>query len=141
MKYLLDTNILSEARRGTEKAQLWLEDQDRDDLAISVLTLAELDIGVRRKERSDPRQGVALRLWLDEAVIPAFENRVLSVDERVAIEFARMQVPDPVPMVDALIAASAIVHSLTLVTRNTKDMQRTGVQLLDPWLLGTPDPS
>jgi len=92
-------------------------------------------VGVRRKERADPRQGTALRLWLDEAVLPAFDARVLPVDTSVAVEYARMQVPDPTPTLDALIAATALVHNLTLVTRNTKAMEGTGAKLLNPWAL------
>lgn len=132
----MDTNILSDARRGAEPVQRWLEDQDQDDLAISAITVAELEIGVRRKELTDPRQGAALRLWLDAAVLPAFGSRVLAVDAPAAIEYARMQAPDPSPGMNAFIAATAIVHGLTLVTRNTKDMERSGARLLDPWLLG-----
>jgi predicted nucleic acid-binding protein len=132
---LLDTSIVSDARRGEERVQRWLDDQNQADLAISALTIAELEIGVRRKERSDVRQGAALRLWLDEAVVPAFSSRVLPVDARVAAEYARIQVQSPVPVIDALIAATATVNALTLVTRNTKDVARTGAQLLNPWLL------
>lgn len=135
MRYLLDTNIVSDARRDAPAVQSWLEDQDRDDLAISAVTVAELEIGVRRKEHRDPRQGALLRLWLDEAVLPSFQERVISVDSAVAVEFARLQVAAPTSTMDALIAASAIVHGLTLVTRNTKDAERTGVRLLNPWLL------
>jgi predicted nucleic acid-binding protein len=135
VRYLLDTNILSEARRGSEPVQRWLEDQDQDDLAISAITVAELEIGVRRKERTDPHQGAVLRRWLDEVALPAFGFRVLAVDAAAAIEYARMQVPSPMPGRDALIAATAIVHGLTLVTRNVKDMERTGARLLNPWLL------
>lgn len=135
MKYLLDTNVLGDARRGAEPVLHWLEDRDEDELAISAITLAELEIGVRRKERSDARQGALLRLWLDETVRPAFASRILPVDARAAVEFARMQIPDPMPGMDALIAATAIANSLTLVTRNTKDMERSGARLLNPWLL------
>lgn len=135
MKYVLDTNIISDWRRGAEPVVRWLADERMADLAISALTVSELEIGVRRRERTDRRQGAALRLWLDESVIPAFDSRVLPVDTAVALEYARVQVPDPVPTVGALIAATALVHGLTLVTRNTQDMERSGVRLLNPWLL------
>ena len=135
MRYLLDTNIVSDSRRGAEPVQRWLDRQRVADLAISAMTIAELEIGVRRKERSDRAQGALLRRWLEDVVKPSFDGRVLAVDAAVAIGFARVQVPDPHPLTDSLIAATANVHGLTLVTRNTKDFERTGAGLLNPWLL------
>lgn len=100
------------------------------DLTISAITVLELDRGVR--ERSDAAQGVRLRLWLDEAVRPLFAGRILAVDERVALVAAGLHFPDRMPDMDALIAATALVHGLTLVTRNVRDMERTGAALLNP---------
>lgn len=135
MRYLLDTNIVSDSRRGAEPVQRWLDRQQVADLAISAMTIAELEIGVRRKERSDQLQGSLLRRWLEDVVKPSFNGRILAVDAAVAVDYARIQVPDAHPLTDALIAATANVHDLTLVTRNTKDMERTGARLLNPWLL------
>lgn len=136
MRYLLDTNVLSDARRGSSPSlEAWIGSQPIAELAISTITLLELNVGIRRKERQDPTGGALLRLWLEEAVLPTFSGRILAVDERVAIEAARLHVPDPMPDMDALIAATALAHGLTLVTRNTRDMERTGVGLLNPWLL------
>lgn len=134
MKFLLDTNVLSDARRGASAAvDSWIGDQVVADLAISVITLLELDVGVRRKERQDPEQGARLRAWLDDSVVPTFSGRILPVDAEVAFAAAALHVPDPMPDMDAVIAATALTHGLTLVTRNVRDMVRTGVPILDPW--------
>lgn len=134
MRYLLDTNVLSDARRGTSASLAqWIGEQVIADLAISAITLMELDVGVLRKERKDPPQGAHLRQWLDETVVPMFAGRVLPVDADVAFVTSRLHVPDPMPDMDAMIAATALTHGLTLVTRNVADMERTGVTLLDPW--------
>ncbi len=134
MRYLLDTNVISDARLKRSPALMtWLRGQEIGDLALSVITMLELERGVRRRERSDPASARPLRLWLDEDVRPMVGGRVLAVDEQTAITTAALHVPDPMPEMDALIAATAIVHDLTLVTRNTKDFQRTGVRLLNPW--------
>jgi toxin FitB len=102
------------------------------DLTISAITVLELDRGVRQRARSDAAQGVRLRLWLDEAVRPLFAGRILAVDERVALVAAGLHFPDRMPDMDALIAATALVHGLTFVTRNVRDMERTGAALLNP---------
>lgn len=133
MKFLLDTNVLSDARRGSSPVDTWLSGQRVGDLAISAITLLELDVGVRLKERRDPPAGAVLRRWLEASVRPMFEGRVLAVDDDVVREAARLQVPDPMPAMDCLIAATALRHQLTLVTRNRRDMARSGVTLLDPW--------
>lgn len=134
MRYLLDTNVIGDARLKRSPALMgWLRAQKVGDLALSVITVLELERGVRRKERSDPSGARPLRLWLDEDVRPMVGGRVLAVDEQTAITAARLHIPDPLPEMDALIAATAIVHDLTLVTRNTKDFQRTAARVLDPW--------
>jgi len=135
VRYLLDTNVISDARVGrSPQVADWIARQRIADLAISSITVLELELGVRRKERQDERSGRALRKWLDEAVLPLFDGRVLAVDERVARAAGGLHVPDPMPAMDAIIAATAIVHGLILVTRNRKDMERTGVAVLDPWV-------
>ena len=101
---------------------------------VSAITVFELERGVRRQERRDPAGAQPLRLWLDEDAL-SMVGTVIPVDERVARTAAVLHVPDPMPEMDALIAATAIVHGLTLVTRNIKDFEHTGVRLLDPWEL------
>ena len=139
MAFLLDTNVVSELRRArTGKADpnvvAWAGAQPSGALFLSAITVLELELGVRRAERRDPEQGRGLRAWLEEQVLPAFDGRVLPVDVAVARRTATLHVPDPAPERDALIAATALVHSLTVATRNTSDFDRTGVALMNPWL-------
>lgn len=134
MRYLLDTDVMSDARlRRSEPLADWLSVQEVGDLAVSVITILELERGIRRRERVDPVEARPLRLWLDEDVRPMFGDRVLAIDERIAVVAAGLHVPDPRPEMDALIAATALVHDLTLVTRNTRDFLTTGARLFDPW--------
>lgn len=134
MKYLLDTIILSDARRKRSSSLMaWMRAQEIGDLAVSVITILELERGVQRTERTDPVGAEPLRLWLEQDVRRTVARRLLHVDEQTATTAATLHIPDPLPEMDALIAATAIVHDLTLVTRNTKDFQRTGVRLLNPW--------
>lgn len=135
---LLDTNVVSELRKaGTRRIDArvarWAAAADAAAFYLSVITLLELETGVRLVERRDGRQGAVLRSWLDEKVRPAFAGRLLPVDEAVALRCAALHVPDPRPERDALIAATALVHGMTLVTRNVSDFQPMGVPLFDPW--------
>jgi predicted nucleic acid-binding protein len=114
----------------------WSEEVDAGDLYISAITLQELEIGVLRAERRDPAQGAMLRIWLDAHVLPAFAGRILPIDAEVARRSASLHVPDPRPVRDGLIAATALVHAMTVVTRNTSDFEPTGVTLLNPWTGG-----
>ena len=136
--FLLDTNVVSELRKVAEgkadaNVSAWQAGVDELACFLSVITVQELETGVLRIERRDVAQGQRLREWLEQRVIPAFAGRILPIDQAVALQCARLHVPDPRPAHDALIAATALVHGLTLVTRNSSDFGSLGVSLLDPW--------
>lgn len=136
--FLLDTHVVSELRKaGDSKANRrvtdWFSDKDSGTFFISVITLMELETGVLRVERRDPSQGKRLRQWLDTRVRSQFAERCLAVDTQVAIRRARLHSADPRSERDALIAATALVQRLTVVTRHTKDFGPTGVKLINPW--------
>ena len=136
--FLLDTNVVSELRkvragRADARVAAWADSVDAVDLYLSVISLQELEIGVLLAERRDPAQGAVLRSWLDAHVLPAFDGRILVVDDAVARRSARLHVPNPRPLRDGLIAATALVHGMTVVTRNVDDFAPTGVATLDPW--------
>jgi len=137
--FVLDTNVVSELRKvrsgkANPGVAAWAEKVPSVELFISAITIQELEHGVLLMERSDPTQGAMLREWLDQSVAAAFKNRVIAVDERVARSAAALHVPDPAPFRDALIGATALVHEMTVVTRDLKDFRRFGgVDVLDPW--------
>ncbi|MDX9673805.1 MULTISPECIES: type II toxin-antitoxin system VapC family toxin [unclassified Pseudomonas] len=133
--YLLDTNVISELRKPQADANVvsWAKSVIAPRLYISAITLKELETGVLRMERRDPAQGKLLRSWLTRHVMPAFEARILPVDAAVALRCASLHVPDQANQSDALIAATALVHGLTVVTRNVGDFQSSGVALINPW--------
>jgi hypothetical protein len=136
--FLLDTNVVSELRKvvsGKADARVvaWAQSVDTASLYLSAISLLELELGVLQIERRDPAQGAILRTWLDSQVAPAFAGRILAVDANVARRCARLHVPNPRAERDALIAATALTHGMTVVTRNTADFAATGVALLDPW--------
>lgn len=142
--YLLDTNVVSESRKlGTGRADAnvvaWMTATDPALTYLSSITLFELELGVLRIERRDPLQGAMLRGWLAETVQPAFEGRILPMSAEVATRCARLHVPDPRSERDSWIAATALVHDLTVVTRNVDDFAHTGVSLINPW--GAPSAS
>lgn len=136
--FLLDTNVVSELRKArTGKAHpnvaAWAKTVQESSLFLSAIVVQELEIGVLQLERKDSAQGAILRSWQNEYVLPTFADRVLSIDTTVARRSARLHVPDPQPYRDGLIAATALVHGMTIVTRNIADFQATGVPLLNPW--------
>lgn len=136
--YVLDTNVVSELRKiRLGKADVhvaaWADSIDAADLYLSVITVHELEIGVLLAERRAPSQGAIFRTWLNSHVLPAFAGRILAVDTAVAQRSARLHVPDPRPVRDGLIAATALVHGMTVVTRNVADFEPMGVQILNPW--------
>ncbi|MBF0614467.1 MAG: type II toxin-antitoxin system VapC family toxin [Magnetococcales bacterium] len=136
--YLLDTNVVSELRKirlGKADRQVakWADSVEAFDLYLSVITIQELEIGVLLAERRDASQGMIFRSWLNNHVLPAFSGRILPVDTVVAQRSARLHVPDPRPVRDGLMAATALVYGLTVVTRNVADFEPTGAQILNPW--------
>ncbi|MDR7928293.1 type II toxin-antitoxin system VapC family toxin [Acidithiobacillus thiooxidans] len=138
MRLILDTNVVSELRKvrlgkANMNVTAWAESVDATDLFVSAITIMELELGVLSIERKDATQGALLRTWLEQHVLPEFSRRTLSVDTAVAQRCARLHVPDKRGERDALIAATALVHGMTVVTRNVADFKSTGVPLINPW--------
>jgi len=138
MMFLLDTNVVSELRkvrlgRAGANVAAWAQSVDAADLFVSAITIMELELGVLSMERKDAQQGALLRLWLEQQVLTEFAGRTLPIDTAVAQRCARLHVPDRRGERDALIAATALVHGMTVVTRNVEDFKPTGVLLTNPW--------
>jgi len=136
--FVLDTNVVSELRKvrsGKCDAQVekWADSVEAVSLYVSAITILELEIGVLQMEGRDAGQGAMLRAWMDNHVLPEFAERVLPIDTAVAQRCARLHVPDRRSERDALIAATALVHGMTVVTRNLADFEPTGVGVLNPW--------
>lgn len=138
MSFLLDTNVISELRKPPRTAdsnvRSWTAAHRPTDLFLSVITVLEIEIGIGRLERRDFAQAQRLSAWLEDRVLPDFAGRVLPVDLAVARRAAHMHIPDPRPERDVLIAATAVVHGLTVVTRNITDFAALGVPLVNPWV-------
>ncbi|RYB98572.1 type II toxin-antitoxin system VapC family toxin [Ciceribacter ferrooxidans] len=139
MTFLLDTNVVSELRkigdgRADPNVVTWIDAEDAIRFYISAITILELERGMLGVQRRDARQGARLRSWLDDRVRPEFAGRILPIDDAVATRCAHLHVPDRRNEADALIAATALVRNLTVVTRNVKDFEGTGVIVVDPWL-------
>lgn len=134
--YILDTNVISElrkARKTHQNVRKWAERSPSASLYISVISVLELEIGILLVARREKEQGAILRAWMDRHVLPTFSGRILSIDTEVAQRCATLHVPNPRSDRDALIAATALVHGLTVATRNVADFERTGVGVLNPW--------
>lgn len=136
--FILDTNVVSELRkvsagRADPHVVRWAEGVDAENLYISAVTVLELELGIRQVERRDTAQGGRLRTWLHNHVLFSFEGRILPIDTIVALRCASLHVPNRQPERDALIAATALVHNMTVVTRNLADFKATGVRLMNPW--------
>jgi predicted nucleic acid-binding protein len=136
--FVLDTNVVSELRkirlgRASPQVIRWADSVDAAELYLSAITIMELEVGVLRLEHRDAAQGAILRTWLDNRVLPEFAGRILPIDAAVAKRCAGLHVPDRRGERDALIAATALVHGMTVVTRDTADFIPTGALLLNPW--------
>jgi len=136
--YLLDTNVISELRKAksgkaNKNVIAWAKKISPSSLFLSVISILELETGVLIVERRDPSQGAVLRAWLNAHVLPVFSERILYVDVAVAQRCAKLHIPNPRSDRDAVIAATALVHGMTVVTRNVSDFNQTGVELFNPW--------
>lgn len=135
MSYLLDTNVISELRKGERadtNVRAWFGELDDEEIYLSVLTIGEIRRGVESVRRRDPDSAAALDSWLAR-LGEAHRDRILPVDRAIAEEWGRMNVPDPLPVVDGLLAATAKVAGLTFATRNVADVEGSGVELMDPF--------
>jgi predicted nucleic acid-binding protein len=137
--FILDTNVVAELRkirlgRADPYVAEWADSVDAGSLHLSAISVIELEIGILQLERKDPRQGAVLRTWLDMLVLPEFYGRIFPVDTAVAQRCAGLHVPDPRAERDALIAATALVHGMTVVTRNFADFEPTGALVINPWI-------
>lgn len=137
--FVLDTNVVSELRRperANAKVVAWASATPLAGFFLSAITVLELELGVLLMERKDAAQGASLRAWLNDQILPRFEGRILPVDAVVAQRCANLHVPDPRAERDALIAATALVHGMTVATRNVADFAPTGVRTFNPWESG-----
>lgn len=136
--YLLDTNVVSELRKirsgkANPNVAHWADNVEVAALFVSAITIHELEIGILLASRKDASKATILREWMSRYVLPAFADRILPVDTAVALRSAALHVPQTRPLRDAFIAATALVHGMVVVTRNTADFQTTGVEIIDPW--------
>lgn len=138
MSYLIDTNVISELRKGGRAdsgVKSWFEALADEEVFLSVLTIGEIRRGIESIRRRDLEGAAALDSWLGR-IYEAHRDRVVPIDRAIAEEWGRMSAPDPLPVVDGLLAATAKVSGLTLATRNVGDIMRTGVELVNPFAAG-----
>jgi toxin FitB len=141
--YLLDTNVLSEMRKASRtkassakidsRVKNWVNGVPALDLYVSVISILELERGVHLLKLRDPAQAEVIRLWVRNRVLPSFDGRILPIDLAIVQRCAVLQSPNPIEYRDSLIAATALVHGMTVVTRNIRHFEPTGVALLNPW--------
>lgn len=134
--FLLDTNVISELRRqdkADRNVLAWANAVPAPNFFMSAISILEIELGARLIERKDAVKGAILRAWIDNHILARFEGRILAIDTAVAQRCAQLHVPNPRAERDALIAATALIHGLTVVTRNVGDFEPTGVKLLNPW--------
>ena len=142
MRLLLDTNVISELRKADRcdaHVAAWFDAVAEEDVYLSVLVIGEIRRGIESVRRRDPSSATALEAWLG-AVVEGHDSRILPIDREIAETWGRFGVPDPVPAVDGMLAATAHVHGLTLATRNVRDVARTGVPCVDPFAAPRPEP-
>jgi predicted nucleic acid-binding protein len=135
VSFLVDTNVLSEIRKGdrcNESVAAWWSTVAENEIFISVLSIGEIRKGIEKVRRRDDRYGAALDAWLSW-LVSRYRSRILTIALDVAEEWGRLSVPDPLPVIDGLLAATAKLRGLTLVTRNVADIARTGVDFFNPW--------
>jgi toxin FitB len=134
VSYLLDTNVVSEARRKNPDARVvaWLRGNDPNTLHLSVLTMGEILRGIETLARRDSAAARPLRAWF-ESLLANYAGRLIGIDVRVAEAWGRLSAARPLPVIDGLLAATALTYGMTLVTRNTRDVADTGVDTFNPW--------
>jgi len=135
LSYLLDTSVISELRKGKRadaSVKAWFEGLEDGEIHLSVLTIGEIRRGIENVRRRDPDSAIALDSWLAR-LGEVHRDRILPIDRAIAEEWGRMNVPDPLPVIDGLLAATAKVSGLTFATRNIADVEGTGVELVDPF--------
>jgi predicted nucleic acid-binding protein len=135
LNYLFDTNVISELRKGKRcdpNVARWFAGVNEEEIFFSVLTIGEIRMGIDRIQRRDVKRAAALNRWL-RGLIDGFQDKILPVDREIAEEWGRLNAPDPLPVIDSLLAATAKRHGLSVATRNTRDIGRTGVDCVNPF--------
>jgi hypothetical protein len=130
--YLVDTNVISEARRGSKEARIWLCSIDPTTIYLSAITLGEIMRGIALKLRADARAAASLTAWLEQ-LRRDHSDRILPITDGIALEWGRLAAERPRGMADGLIAATAVVHTKIIVTRNVEDFSDVGIPVIDPW--------